>query len=281
MNNQDESRSKAVWAVPAAVLIGAALVGYWYWTRPDAKELVPAVLAAEPAKPPTKIEEPAIRHPLTADSNSDATLPALADSDATLAAELSRLFSEATVTDWLVPDAIVRRFVATVDNLPRSKAAERVRPLRAVRGSFAVTRTAVNDSPGEETLVLAERNAARYSAAVMVIANLDMQQAAALYRRYYPLLQQTYEELGFPDRYFNDRLVEVIGHLLETPDLQGPIALVQPKVMFEYSDPALEARSAGQKLLMRMGPKHAAVIKAQLSKFREVITTKSPDSPVE
>jgi hypothetical protein len=153
--------------------------------------------------------------------------------------------------------------------------------LRAVRGSFAVTRTAVNDSPGEETLVLAERNAARYSAAVMVIANLDMQQAAALYRRYYPLLQQTYEELGFPDRYFNDRLVEVIGHLLETPDLQGPIALVQPKVMFEYADPALEARSAGQKLLMRMGSKHASVIKAQLSKFREVITTKSPDSPVE
>ncbi len=64
---------------------------------------------------------------------------------------------------------------------------------------------------------------------------------------------RSYEDLGYPGQYFNDRLVEVIDHLLQTPDLRGPIELKQGRVFYEYADPALESRSAGQKLLMRMG----------------------------
>ena len=47
--------------------------------------------------------------------------------------------------------------------------------------------------------------------------------AVALYARLYPLFQQAYEELGYPGRYFNDRLVEVIDDLLATPEPTGPV----------------------------------------------------------
>jgi hypothetical protein len=51
----------------------------------------------------------------------------------------------------------------------------------------------------------------------------------------------------------------------------APIPVVQPKVFYEYADPDLEARSAGQKLLMRMGPGNARIIKGQLRAFRAQI----------
>ena len=46
--------------------------------------------------------------------------------------------------------------------------------------------------------------------------------------------------------------------------------------MYTYADPALEARPAGQKLLIRMGPENAAAIKAKLTELRAVITAAPP-----
>ena len=83
---------------------------------------------------------------------------------------------------------------------------------------------------------------------------LDIKQLTALYFHFYPLFQQAYQSLGYPNGYFNDRLVVTIDNLLATPDVNGPISLVRPNVMYQYADPKLEKLSAGQKLLVRMGP---------------------------
>jgi Protein of unknown function (DUF3014) len=93
-----------------------------------------------------------------------------------------------------------------------------------------------------------------------------------VYIRFYPLFQQSYQNLGYPTGYFNDRLVEVIDAMLATPEPTGPIQLERPNVMYTFADPALEARPAGQKLLIRMGPQNARVIKAKLTELRAVIT---------
>jgi len=68
--------------------------------------------------------------------------------------------------------------------------------------------------------------------------------------------------------YFNDRLVQVIDNLLATPDVKGPIRLVQPKVFYQYADASLENLSAGQKLLLRMGSANEATIKDKLRQLR-------------
>ena len=74
---------------------------------------------------------------------------------------------------------------------------------------------------------------------------------ARLYIRFYPLFQQAYVDLGYPDRYFNDRLVAIIDHLLSAPRIDRTVALVQPKVFYEYADESLEAQSWGRKTLLR------------------------------
>jgi hypothetical protein len=111
---------------------------------------------------------------------------------------------------------------------------------------------------------------------VQIVEKLDADAAATLYVRLYPLFQKAYEELGNLDGYFNDRVVMVIDDLLAAPEITGPIALAQPKVMYEFADPDLEARSAGQKLMLRMGPGNAARVKAKLREFRDRIAAQRP-----
>jgi hypothetical protein len=46
--------------------------------------------------------------------------------------------------------------------------------------------------------------------------------------------------------------------------------------MYVFTDQSLESRPAGQKLLIRMGPDNAAVVKAKLSELRAAITAAPP-----
>jgi hypothetical protein len=46
--------------------------------------------------------------------------------------------------------------------------------------------------------------------------------------------------------------------------------------MYTFADPALEARPAGQKLLIRMGPDNAAAIKTKLMELRAAVTAAAP-----
>jgi hypothetical protein len=169
----------------------------------------------------------------------------------------------------LVPKDIVRHAVVTIDNLPRKKLAIQLRPIKPVSGELVVA------AGGEPTL--SADNAQRYAAVMAVVKNADVGQVVSVYRHYYPLFQQAYVDLGYPDGYFNDRLVEVIDHLLATPEVTGPIKLTQPSVFYQFADPSLEERSAGQKLMIRLGPANAAMVKDKLRALRkEVVKQQKP-----
>jgi hypothetical protein len=176
------------------------------------------------------------------------------------------LFGATAVEQWLIPNDIVRRFVVTVDNLPRKKYAERQKPIKAVPSRF------VTDG-AEDARVIGADNAARYAPLVQIVQALDMQTVAAEYFRLYPLFQASYKDLGYPDGYFNDRLVATIDDLLAAPEITGPIKLTQPNVMYEYADPKLESLSAGQKAMIRMGAANAAAIKVKLRELRTAVAT--------
>jgi hypothetical protein len=151
-----------------------------------------------------------------------------------------------------------------VDNLPREEAPVKVWPVRPV-GAWLQT---VGEGDG---LAIGPKNAARYSAYVQLVKALDAQRLAATYRQYYPLFQEAYRDLGYPKGYFNDRLIAAIDDLLATPEVTEPLRLVQVKVRYQFADPDLEHRSAGQKILLRMGSENARVVKAKLREFRQYV----------
>jgi hypothetical protein len=249
----------------AALIFVLAAAGVYY-LRGRNQPLPAAPNAAAGVAPSTP--EPGIAHPLpegAGNAAAAAPLPELADSDSPLRDALGGISSADAVKDFLVPQDLIRKIVVTVDNLPRQKIAVEKRPANPTPGSFLAN--------GDELhATLDQRNFERYKPLVAVVSQLDAKQLGALYIHYYPLFQQSYQNLGYPNGYFNDRLVQVIDNLLATPDLKGPIELVRPNVMYTYADAGLEARPAGQKLLIRMGPENAKAIKAKLTELRAVIT---------
>ena len=258
----DDDRTIGWWVLGAFLL--AAAGGAWVWWRTPAPA-EPAASQAAPAEQPAAAQpDPqAAEHPIEAAPAAlaamaeTAPLPALAESDSALRTAIAGLVGEGALLEFFHMTGIATRIVATVDNLPRGKVATKILPVRGPGGAFIVD--------GEAgARVIGAANAGRYAAHLRLAEAVDSRRAAALYVRFYPLLQQAYRDLGYPQGNFNDRLVAVIDHLLATPAIDGPISLVQPGVLYEFADPSLEARSAGQKLLLRMGPANAARYAAHL-----------------
>jgi hypothetical protein len=253
--------------IVVAVVVVAAVSGVAYYLHIRSTQLQPVPAAAPAAAP----GEPAIQHPLpqAGDSAAQGPLPALGDSDPAIKDALGEVAGSDAVMRYLAPDSIIRRIVVTVDNLPRQKVPVDKRPALPVAGTFQVI--------GDELhAALDPKNFARYEPMVGVIRQLDMRRLADVYLRFYPLFQHVYQDLGYPSGYFNDRLVQAIDSLLATPQRAGPIELSRPNVMYTFADPALEARPAGQKILLRMGPENAAAIKAKLVELRAILTAAPP-----
>src|SRR5262249_45992231 len=147
-------------------------------------------------------------------------LPALKDSDPDVRESLAGVLGARTISQFLVPESIVRHVVVTVDNLPRKKVAVELRPVKPTPGGT------VTVAQGDVT-TLGAANFERYAPLVKVVRSTDTTALANAYFRLYPLFQQAYEDLGYPGQYFNDRLVEVIDDMLRAPEIQGPIEVTQ------------------------------------------------------
>jgi hypothetical protein len=259
-------------ALTAVALAVAGGVYWWLGRTPAPPAPPPAPVAEAPPQPAAPASAPpAIRHPVEA--LAAASAPA---APATLSDSLTSLLGRKAVLSYLQTDDFPRRVVATVDNMGRTHAAPALWPVNPVPGRFSVR------AKGDSMIVDAD-NAARYGAFVQLIESVDAQQAVALYAAHYAQFQRAYEDLGYPGRYFNDRLVDVIDELLATPtagatpevvltEVKGPVAPARPWVRYEYADPKLESLTAGQKMLLRTGPANQKRLKDKLAEFRRELT---------
>jgi hypothetical protein len=246
-------------------LMAAIAAGVYWWRQANPPRLPAPSESTSPAPAPAA---KAPRYVIDPAPDAPGPLPRLNESDPTLAEALSAIFGPQAFAKLFFPEELVRHIVATIDNLPRETYAARLNPVRPVGGLLRTT-------GADATMSIAPDNAARYGPYVAFAQSVDSARLVALYVRFYPLFQQAYVDLGYPNGYFNDRVVEVIDHLLATPEVPGPIRLTVSHVLYEYADPELEARSAGQKLLIRMGADNAAKVKAKLREIRREVVAAS------
>ena len=271
------SSKQVLW--PLGIVAAGIAVAVLWWTM--AKQAAPltesaasvpdmAAAASDPVAPvappgelqPVKI--PAAAQPLAADQIGSAITAFLG--------------SKAALTFFQLTD-FPRKFVATVDNLGRSHAPPVAWPISPTEGRFTVQTL-------DGATVVSSDNGLRYTPLVLLLEKINAGLAMDLYVRMYPVLQQTYVDLGYPNREFNDRLLQVINHLLATPnapqvmavqltEVKGPIPSVRPWVRYEFADPALEALSSGQKFMLRVGSVNQNRLKARLSALRQEILKRS------
>lgn len=259
-----------------AIIVVSAVVAfaglYVFLSKPDTErselEIKPRGDKAEQAESP-----PAVRHPVPDASASGEMsgslpepLPKLASSDESFLKALKDIAGQNLEGFVFVKD-MIRRFVATIDNLPREKLPQKYATTKPVAGEFSVTQVDVN------SYQLDSANYSRYNLHVGFFESLDTGKLLSVYVRYYPLFQEAYADLGYPDGYFNDRLVEVIDHLIAAPEIQEPVMLTRPSVYYKFANPELETLSAGHKIMIRLGPDNAQKVKFVLRELRRELTT--------
>lgn len=263
-----------------AVVLMATAAGLYVWN--SRRAVHPATSPPPAAEAPSSAPQvPAIRHPVQD----------IAQPDAAATGELAQTNDQvrALLVDWLGRDAVqqflqlddfTRHAVVTVDNLGRPHAAPRLWPVNPTAGRYSI-------ETKDGLLYPTADNARRYAGFVAFVEGIDARRASAIYARNYALFQKQYEELGYPGRYFNDRLVEVIDLMIATPvpaqppalkltDVKGPVASTHPWLRYEFADPALEALPAGQKMMLRVGPEQQKRLRAKLVELRAALTRSAP-----
>lgn len=197
------------------------------------------------------------------------TLPPVQQSDKSIQDALVNLKLKASLFKLVLKENFIQKLVATIDSLPEKRLPRANLPLVPPKPRFIVAGTA--DAPQTSS-----RNHVRYTPYVELLQQLPQDALLKIYVYFYPLFQTAYEQLGYRNAYFNDRLVNVIDHLLETPSPAEPIRLAQPSVLYTYADPLLEKLSAGQKTLLRIGPKNRDRVKLVLKSYRERLIKLKP-----
>jgi len=266
-----------LWLGLVSVLVVLAIGAYfWLWQSPPQLPPPTPVVSAPAIAPPPPIKPPApaINYPVPPPPGMS-ELPPIAQAGDFVKERMTELLGAKTVLAYLQIDNFVRRVVATVDNLARPLAPPSKWPIHPAPGRFTV-------EIGKDTSVIGATNAARYAPFVALVESVDSGRAIAMYLRLYPLFQSAYEGLGYPGKYFNDRLIAVIDLLLDTPEpsdalqvevpeIRGPLKPTRLWVLYRFSDPTLEGLSSGQKILLRMGSENRKRLKLKLAEIRKLI----------
>ncbi|MBD1399569.1 DUF3014 domain-containing protein [Pelovirga terrestris] len=197
------------------------------------------------------------------------SLPAIGQSDALVDQALTGLLGGRYFSNLVIVNSFIQRLVLTINNLPEKKLPLAHIPFEFPEGGFVA-------AGEEERLRISPENYQRYAPYLDLLEHTNPDTVIRVYVYLYPLLQTAYQQLGYPNAYFNDRLVYVLAHLLETPNPDDPLALERPSVNYTYADPTLENLSAGQKILLRMGQEQRTRVMSVLRNYHFRLTRLLP-----
>jgi hypothetical protein len=245
--------------VIAAVILSGALAAYYYWqqTQPEPKAVEVTAPPPPPIAPPKPVMRQVVKIP-----EAQSPLPQLGESDSFTLEALAGLMGKESVMKIFRVEQIIHNIVVTIDNLPNQSLPVNAMLITPVPGNLVA-------SVADGDMSISPTNAARYTPYVRLVGVVNTEKLVALYLRLYPLFQKSYEELGYSNKYFNDRVIEVIDNLLAAPDIKEPVKLLQPKIVYLYADPYLEGRSIGQRTLMRIGRANETKVKTKLQEIRQ------------
>jgi len=270
-----------------ALFIGLLGLSAWYWfaLRPPTKpDIAPPVLMKPTQPVQAEVVEEPDPQPLETQPRVDSPpepveeqppLPDLMDSDSSVLESLSGVVGQAEVQGTVVSDNVVARFVASIDALTGRQVSANLMPIQPPEGGLeanidfepAIPLISPEGDPLKQYL-MDPVNFARYTHYVDLLESVNSDDLVANFVHYQPLFQQAFLEQGYPEGNFNHRLLEVIDHLLDSPEVEEPVRLIKPEAYYQFADPELESLTAGQKLMIRIGNSNARRAKVKLREIR-------------
>lgn len=263
--------------VIAAVIVGIVMFFFFRSDESSVTEDVPIVEPEQIPEPPITAPpvEPKPVYEAPEPEPQEEPLPKLSESDTNVLSSLEELSDEGV--KLVVPEEVIRKFVRAINAAEEGKAVHEYRPLVSPAPPFKVERQAAG-ADQLQTYKLSEENFQRYNKYVESFTAIDPAALAAVYKRYYPLLEEAFNEMGLKAKNnFHSVMINAIDTLLAAPVIEEDIILVRPKVFYQYADPALEKLPPIQKLLLRMGPENAHKLKAHMQEVRTHLNQKQTE----
>lgn len=183
-------------------------------------------------------------------------LPTLEESDPFILKEIN-ISNE---KDLFVPEAIINNMVVFVDNFSRGTVVPKFSPLVKPTEHFSV-----KDFNG--AIIIDTDSYHRYDRYAQAIEAIDVDNFIVFYQQLMPLIDQAYQEIGYPSGAFNSTFEKALDQLLETPIIHYELEVVSPSAMYQYADKSLESLPDTQKLMLRMGPDNLKIVQ---QKMREI-----------
>lgn len=282
-SNKSPSNTLVIVVVLILILL---LGGFIYWNSireaepetpvtPMPQPVTPAPVPAAPPEPapepepepapepePTPAPEPAPEP----EPEPVVELPPLNESDDFVAGELSQAASPELIK-LVVPEETVRKTVRAVIGVSEGRLVNQYRPVMSPLPTMGVTQTAGGADPEYQ---LTEKNFERYEQHIALMESIPPESLATMYTNMAPMFNEAYAEQGLEGD-FRDVVLEAVNTLLTTPDIDEPLTLKRPTVMYKYADSEIEALPEPQKLMLRIGPENRERVKAYLREFKQAL----------
>lgn len=185
-------------------------------------------------------------------------------SDAAIESALVAISKSELITDLLVSDALLQRFVVTVTNLANNEMAPNHRLVTPPEQTFRVYQQA-------NRYWIDPASYKRYTPYINALEKMENEQLLNLFNRYKPQITEAYEEISSSRQTFETTLLDAIDTLLNTPEIPMPVEVYTDSVAFKYKDEQLEELNAPQKQLLRTGPDNMRRIKAKLRELKTLV----------
>lgn len=238
-----------------------AIVGYLIWNLLASRDKAGAGVRVQTEQQVAGADKPKAPEPVPGEN---IELPPLGETDATVRQLVGALSSHPKVAAWLTTDQLIRNFAVVVVNISNGRSP--AQHLRAVRptGEF------IADQEGEVARI-DPRSYRRYDDYADAVGALDAEGTARLYATLKPRIQDAYRELGYPEGDFDRTMERAIVELLNTPVIEGDVALTPKSVSWDFADPKLQSLSSAQRQFLRMGPRNMRIVKAKLREIAPLL----------
>ncbi|MDO6445712.1 DUF3014 domain-containing protein [Colwellia sp. 1_MG-2023] len=278
MENSQSTSSSVPWGIIVGITI-VILITLWFVLSED--EVTPVIqvpvveeVVEVPPPAPEKVEPEVIEEPIVEEVieqpvvEPESLLPTLDESDAWLEEKLPTITWRKELLKLVIDDDMIRRFVVFTDNFSQGILAYEHSPLIKPTTSFSGRE--INEN-GEIIINWDETSSRRFSLYVDLLRSVDSETLVSWYFELKPLVDEAYQELGYPEENFTDILQDAITKVLDMEIPKDRIELIRPSVMYQFKNEEIERLDDAEKLMLRLGKENLLVIKSVLLEISEKI----------
>ncbi|MDT0602638.1 DUF3014 domain-containing protein [Thalassotalea castellviae] len=278
MENSQSTSSSVPWGVIVGIMIVIIAILWFVLSEDEVEPIIHTPVVEEPIVEPTpepeiiepEVVEPAIEEEVIEKPASEpaSLLPTLDESDAWLEEKLPTITWRKELLKLVIDDDMIRRFVVFTDNFSQGILAYEHSPL--IKPTSPFSGREINEN-GNVIIKWDDTSSRRFSLYVDLLRSVDSETLVSWYFELKPLVDEAYQELGYPEEDFTDILQDAITKVLDMEIPKEQIELVRPSVMYQFKDEDIESLDDAEKLMLRLGKENLLVIKSVLLEISEKI----------